>query len=236
MDRSTILVGTGLAAAVGLLYMWNRPRADALDVEDGLLKLPSLLKLLRVIQKQVAEELVIVKANFVRDRLSSKGEKLQEHVKQYIQAQQDAIEHICEKNLKKYDITSKVFDRSLEVHGKHPVVIALTNCYDPLSNSTIAGEATPATLDIDTFYEILIKHLAMYKQELKLGRTLTPQTMVSFQALISDSVFAQFGFNEMQVSAASYKYRHDEYVEELLADIRKSQTKLLFRARLNKAS
>mmetsp|Transcript_956 Transcript_956/g.2318 ORF Transcript_956/g.2318 Transcript_956/m.2318 type:complete len:245 (+) Transcript_956:2615-3349(+) len=227
MDRSTLILGAGLATVAGLFFLMKKPNTDAFEVEDGLLTLSSLIKLLKAIQKQVAEELASLKANFVRERRESKGAKKEEQLHRFMKAQLDIIERVCNEALAKCNITSKLFDKSLEAHANNEQIARLTNSFEPLSNSIISAEASPADLDLDTFFEILLKQHAIYKHELKRNVSLSKKGMINLQALIADSIYMEFGYDELQVAAACSKYQGEKEIDRIIVDIRKAQKKLM---------
>lgn len=175
-------------------------------MQEGLLTLPSLIKLLKFIHHSASEQLVPVKAEFMRERLGLEGVAAQENLHRVIFTQLNTIERICDETLHIYQVKPKIFDRSLKAYASNAKVMALTDRFIPLSNSTFTAKDAPADLSLATFFDILKMTYDMLKHELKIRRELSCANMVALQALIADSVFLKFGYDETQVAAASAKY------------------------------
>lgn len=214
---------------IGLFYYWKSSGKETLVTVDGCLELPSLIELLKSIRRSIAKELVSIKREFVQERRKFTGEKYQTLLQRFMQTQLLTIERVCNDTLRKNRVSHGVFERSLGVHASDPDVVSLTDCFEPLSNSTFAASATPDDLELATFLVILHKHEAMLAHELKLRRVLSPTGMVSLQATIADMVYSQFAFDEMQVAAASAKFEDDTEVKKLKTRIRQIQARLMVR-------
>jgi hypothetical protein len=198
-------------------------------MEGDVLSLHSLIKVLKSIRLHISQELVSIKREFVQERRKLSGQRYQQSLHRFMQSQLTTIERVCTNTLNKYKVSPSLFDRSLAQHSTDPAVTALTDCFEPLSNSTFGARSAPADMEIETFLVILQKHEAMLAHELKLRRVLSAAGMVGMQASISDTVYAQFGFDEMQVAAASAKFEANADVKKLKNRIKQFQRRLMAR-------
>jgi hypothetical protein len=227
MDRYSLWLGAGVISLAGLFYIWRTSKPQSLTMEGDVLSLHSLIKVLKSIRLLISQELVSIKREFVQERRKLSGERYQQSLHRFMQSQLTTIERVCTHTLSMYRVSPSLFDRSLARHASDPAVAALTDCFEPLSNSTFGAKSAPADMEIETFLVILQKHEAMLGHELRLKRVLSAAGMVGMQASISDTVYAQFGFDEMQVAAASVKFEASPEVKKLKTRIKQFQRRLM---------